>query len=151
MVADPALPLDSAAQPRLARYKPWFYAAAAYNFFWGTVNVLFPEAFFHLISMPVPDVMPPWQVIGMFVLVFAPGYNWVARHPERNYPFAIIGLLGKVLGPIGFAMSVATGQLPLAFGLTILTNDLIWWPAFALYLRDVAAARGGWRRLLDGA
>jgi len=63
----------------------------------------------------------------------------------------VIGLLGKVLGPIGFLWSVSTGQLPLIFGWTILTNDLIWWPAFGLYLREAARACGGWAALLRGA
>ena len=34
--------------------------------------------------------------------------------------------------------------------LTIVANDLIWWPAFALYLRDSARLRGGWRAMLRG-
>ena len=62
----------------------------------------------------------------------------------------MIGLLGKVLGPVSFIWSAGTGQLPLAFGLTILTNDLIWWPAFALFLRDAARASGGWAPLFRG-
>jgi hypothetical protein len=33
---------------------------------------------------------------------------------------------------------------------TILTNDLIWYPAFVSYLRRAAVERGGWRRLLSG-
>lgn len=28
-------------------------------------------------------------------------------------------------------------------GWTIITNDLIWWPAFILYLKEVSAKRGG--------
>jgi hypothetical protein len=27
------------------------------------------------------------------------------------------------------------GRLPLAFGLVIVANDLVWWPAFVTYLR----------------
>jgi hypothetical protein len=54
------------------------------------------------------------------------------------------------LGPIGFAWSLATGQLPLSFGWTIITNDLIWLPAFVLYLREMAARRGGVIRMLLG-
>ncbi len=84
--------------------------------------------------MPVPDPAAVWQAIGMFVLVFAPGYYWVARWPECNYPFAVVGLLGKVLGPIGFLWAAAGGQLPWAFGWAILTNDVIWWPLFVPFV-----------------
>ena len=61
-----------------------------------------------------------------------------------------IGLLGKILGPLGFVWSAWGGSLPLAFGWTLLTNDLIWWPAFGLYLRDAARLSGGWVKLLRG-
>jgi hypothetical protein len=86
----------------------------------------------------------------MFVWVYAPAYYWAARHPERYPQLILIGFLGKLAGPVGFVVSAFTGQLPLAFGLTILTNDLVWWPSFALYLRDAAQLRGGWVRLLSG-
>ena len=59
-------------------------------------------------------------------------------------------MLGKLLGPLGFLCAAASGALPLAFGLVILTNDVIWWPAFALYLRAAARLRGGWSALLAG-
>ena len=134
----------------LARYRPWFYAAALYNFVWGAVNIFFPGLFFKLIGMSPPNYLPLWQVVGMFVLVYAPAYWWAARDPLRHRHFIVIGLLGKLFGPIGFIWSAFNGQLPLAFGLTLLTNDLIWWPAFGLFLREAAQASGGWRKLLSG-
>lgn len=134
----------------LARYRPWFYAAALYNLAWGGLNVFVPQLFFRLLGVPAPNYVAIWQVVGMFVLVYAPAYWWVARHPARHRHLILIGLLGKLLGPIGFAWAVASGQLPLAFGWTILTNDLIWWPAFGLYLRDAARLSGGWVPLLKG-
>ena len=85
----------------------------------------------------------------MFVLVYAPAYWWAGRHPERHRHIIFIGLLGKLLGPVGFLWAVGRKQLPAAFGWTNLTNDLIWWPAFALYLRD-AANPGGWPAFLRG-
>ena len=134
----------------LARYRPWFYAAALYNLVWGSMMVLFPQLFFRLIGMPLPNYPALWQVVGMFVLVYAPAYWWAARYPTPHRHLILIGVLGKLLGPLGFVWSVAGGQLPLAFGWTILTNDLIWWPAFGLYLRDAARLGGGWRALLRG-
>jgi small multidrug resistance pump len=134
----------------LARYRPWFYAAALYNLLWGSSAILFPRLFFSLIGVPVPTLLPLWQCIGMFVLVYAPAYFWAGRHPERHAHLIAIGLLGKVLGPIGFVWALANGQLPLAFGLINVTNDLIWWPSFALYLRAAARYAGGWRAFLQG-
>ena len=134
----------------LARYRPWFYAAALYNLVWGVVNIIFPELFFRLVGMVPPSYPPLWQVVGMFVLVYAPAYWWAARFPARHRHLIVIGLLGKLLGPLGFVWSAWNGSLPLAFGWTLLTNDLIWWPTFALYLRDAARLNGGWVALLAG-
>ena len=134
----------------LLRYRPWFYAAALYNLFWGSVNVLFPFLFFDLVGMTRPNYVALWQVVGMFVLVYAPAYWWAARYPRRHSHLILVGLFGKVLGPIGFVWAVGTQQLPLAFGWTILTNDLIWWPAFFAYLQDAARVSGGWKTLLRG-
>jgi len=140
---------DTSTDP-LARYSPWLYAAALYNLIWGTVNSLFPGALFQFVGMPPPSYLPLWQGVDMFVLVYAPAYWWAARYPSRHRHLVFVGLLGKVLGPLGFVFSLATGQLPLAFGLTLITNDLIWWPAFTLFVRDAAHLSGGWRAFLSG-
>jgi small multidrug resistance pump len=134
----------------LQRYRPWLFAAACYNLVWGTVAVCFPAAYFDLIRIPAPNMLPLWQVLGMYLLVFVPGYWWAARDPVRHGHLVLIGLLGKTLGPLGFGWAVASSQLPLAFGLTILTNDLLWWPAFALFARDAARLAGGWGPLSRG-
>jgi small multidrug resistance pump len=134
----------------LARYRGWFYGAAIYNLVWGVTNILFPHLLFDLLKMPQPRYTALWQVVGMFVLVYAPAYWWAARFPYRHRQIVMIGLAGKLLGPIGFVWSLSNGALPLSFGWTILTNDLIWWPAFALYLKDVTALTGGVAPLLRG-
>lgn len=134
----------------LMRYRPWFYAAAVYNLVWGSLVILFPFLIFELLDMPAPNYAALWQVTGMFVLVYAPAYWWAGRYPARHRHLILIGLLGKILGPIGFVWAVAMRQLPLAFGWIILLNDIIWWPAFIAYLRDSARIYGGWSALLRG-
>jgi len=125
----------------LRKFQYWFYAAAIYNFFWGILNILFPKTYFRWIGLNLSINLPLWQVVGMFVLVYAPAYWWAGRFPERHYHLVLIGLIGKVLGPIGFIWSVISGQLPLAFGWVILTNDLIWLPAFFLYFAAILSER----------
>src|SRR5205085_183175 len=39
------------ASASLARYRPWFYAAALYNLAWGAINILFPRLLFDLVGM----------------------------------------------------------------------------------------------------
>ena len=95
---------------QLNRYRFWFYAAALYNLVWGALNVLAPQFYFQLLGLPLPKELPYWQVVGMFVLVYAPAYWWAGRHPERHGHLILIGLLGKVLGPVGFVFSFFTSQ-----------------------------------------
>lgn len=109
-------------------------AAAAYNVVWGAFVVLFPFALFRLLGMELPNYPQIWQCVGMIVGVYGVGYTIAALDPLRHWPIVLVGLLGKILGPIGFLAAVARGELPVSFGLTILTNDLIWWVPFALIL-----------------
>lgn len=134
----------------LARFRPWLYAAAMYNFLWGTSVILFPDWAFHLIRLPPPESTPFWQVVGMFVLVYAPAYAWAGRRPSVHAHIVMVGMLGKLLGPVGFLWALSEDELPLRFGLLLVTNDLIWWPSFVGYLHAAARLHGGWRRFLRG-
>ena len=58
---------------------------------------------------------------------------------------AAVGLLGKVLGPIGLLGLVATKVWPFETMILCLTNDFIWWIPFSIYLRDAwPFARRDW-------
>ena len=134
--------------------KPWMaqvlWAAAIYNLAWGGFVVLYPELPFRWAEMPPPNYPELWQCIGMMVGVYAYGYYLLAREPQRYAGLIWIGLAGKTLGPLGYLFSAATGSLPWTFGWVIVFNDLIWWPAFGLYCRDVARLCGGWKAFLFG-
>ena len=136
--------------PEMARYRPWLLAAAAYNAAWGSLTILAPTAIWDLIGALPPRYLGIWQVTGLFVLLFGIAYWWAARSPFQHRHLVVIGLIGKVLGPVGFVWAAATGDLPVAFGLTIITNDLIWLPAFIGFARDAARLSGGWRSLMTG-
>jgi len=134
----------------LTKYRNWFYAAALYNFVWGTITVLFPTLFWDTVGLDRPSYLPLWQVIGMFVLVYAPAYYWAGRYPEKYGLLILIGFIGKLFGPIGFVFALLTDQLPIEFGLNLITNDLIWWIPFALYLHQFAKTKGGWLPFIMG-
>ncbi|MBY0403384.1 MAG: redoxin domain-containing protein, partial [Cyanobacteria bacterium] len=110
-------------------------AAALYNIIWGAWVVLFPASYWHWMGMPLPNYLELWQCIGMIVGVYGVGYGIAAFDPYRHWPIVLVGFLGKVFGPLGFVFALVQGTLPLSFGITNLTNDLIWWVPFFLILK----------------
>ena len=120
--------------PRWMTFTMWL--AAVYNVVWGSWVVLFPLSAFRLLGMPPPNYPQIWQCVGMIVGVYGVGYACAARDPMRHWPIVLVGLLGKLCGPIGFMTSVYKGELPLKFGLLLLTNDFIWWIPFTLILHE---------------
>jgi peroxiredoxin len=109
-------------------------AAGVYNLLWGASMVLFPHWLWDAVAATRPNYPELWQCIGMIVGVYGLGYLIAARDPLRHWPIVLVGLLGKVFGPIGFLQAVLAGTFPPAFGWTILTNDLLWWIPFGMLL-----------------
>jgi small multidrug resistance pump len=110
------------------------WIAGIYNIIWGTSVILFPTLFFDLTGMPLPNYLMIWQCVGMIVGVYGVGYIIAAYRPLVHWPIVLVGFLGKIFGPIGFAFYLLQGAFPLQFGLTIITNDLLWWIPFGLIL-----------------
>lgn len=109
-------------------------AAGIYNLCWGVFVVLFPQAPFRWAGMAPINYPEIWQCVGMIVGVYGIGYIIAAYNPFRHWPIVFVGLLGKILGPIGMAEAIIKERLPLAAAWTCVTNDLIWWFPFALIL-----------------
>ena len=119
--------------------QPWMktvlLAAGCYNLLWGACAVLFPGTILQWLGMETTSITSNfWQCIGMMVGVFGVGYLIAARNPYLHWPLTLIGLLGKIFGPIGFALAAITESLPISFGWILLTNDLIWWIPFGMIL-----------------
>ena len=110
--------------------------------------VLAPLHAFALAGIEPPRYPEIWQCLGMVIGVYGVGYAIAARSPFRYWPIVFVGLLGKVLGPVGCIWYAVQGTVPWAtFGL-IVFNDLVWWGPFAAIL--VAARRDARRVRNDG-
>lgn len=110
-------------------------AAAAYNLIWGSLVIALPTTTLKWCGFTQPVVYPQlWQCIGMIVGVYGIGYGIAAFDSVRHWPIVLVGLLGKVFGPLGMAQNILAGDLPFSAARTILTNDLIWWLPFILIL-----------------
>ncbi len=108
--------------------------AAVYNVVWGAWVILFPNHLFDLTGIDRPNYPGIWQCVGMIVGVYGIGYWIAAKDFVTHWPIVLVGFIGKILGPIGFLQSVYTGLLPWSWGVTILTNDVVWWLPFAAML-----------------
>lgn len=116
----------------------WLWAAGIYNLTWGMLTIVWPHFLFDLTGAERVNYPEIWQCVGMIVGVYGIGYVIAAGYPRTHWPIVLVGLLGKIFGPIGFVVALQRGTFPPLFGLTILTNDLLWWIPFALILRDAA-------------
>jgi hypothetical protein len=122
--------------PRRRLHRLVFLVAGAYNIAWGLYAVYDPQWLFRFAGMPQSNYPQIFACLGMVVGLYGVIYLEVARVPERGWLLAAVGLLGKILGPIGLAKLIWTGAWPRATLILCLTNDLIWWIPFSLYLFD---------------
>ena len=127
------------------RHRRWhravFIAAGIYNIAWGVYSSLDPQWLFRFAGMPLSNTPEIFACLAMVVGLYGVVYFEIARKPERGFVLAAVGLAGKILGPIGTAVLLMRGVWPMRAVVLCLTNDVIWWIPFALYLRDVWPAR----------
>jgi len=126
-------------RPRLSRrslHRATFTAAGVYNIAWGLYSAVDPQWLFRFSGLPLQNHPEIFACLAMVIGLYGVLYLEVARLPERGFLLAAVGLVGKVLGPIGLARLIWIGQWPLASAVLCLTNDFIWWIPFGIYLRD---------------
>ena len=119
-----------------------FLAAGVYNLGWGAYSVIDPQWLFRFSDMRPQNYPEIFACLGMVIGLYGILYLEVARFPERGWLIAAVGLLGKLLGPLGLLQLIGSSQWPLATGILCVTNDLIWWIPFGLYLYDAGPSVG---------
>ena len=121
---------------RAPYYRLIFGLAALHNLAFGLWAGLAPYGFFDLFHLRRPLYPAIWSCLGMVVGTYGLGYAYAALRLDRALPFIAIGLLGKVLGPIGWVLIVRSDEWPVRTFPLVLFNDLVWWVPFALFLLD---------------
>ena len=112
-------------------------AAGVYNLIWGIITVIYPEFYFTFAGMNHNNFPEIWQCVGMIIGVYGIGYIIAAYNPFKHWPIILIGLLGKILGPIGYLNAYCKGTFTLKAGIINITNDLIWLIPFTIILLHV--------------
>jgi hypothetical protein len=108
--------------------------AGIYNICWGIFTIIFPSAYFTFAGMQTNNYPEIWQCVGMVVGVYGIGYFIAASDPYRHWPIVLVGLLGKILGPIGYINALMHERFTPKAGITNITNDLIWLIPFTIIL-----------------
>ena len=121
---------------RAPYYRIVFGLAALYNLAFGLWAGFAPYAFFDFFHLRPPLYPSIWSCLGMVVGTYGLAYGYAALRLDRAAPFIAIGLLGKVLGPIGWVLTVRSGEWPVRTLTLILFNDIVWWLPFGLFLID---------------
>jgi len=124
---------------RIARrrfHQTVFIAAGVYNILWGLFSVFRSQWLFQFSGMPLQNYPQIFACLGMVVGLYGIIYLEIARAPERGWLLAAVGFTGKVLGPIGLVQLILYGSWSPSTAKLSLTNDLIWWIPFAIYLYD---------------
>lgn len=111
-----------------------FVAAGVYNVLWGLYAAVDPQWFFRFSGLEPLNHPEIFACLGMVIGLYGLLYLEVARRPEGGFLIAAVGLAGKVLGPLGLAVLIASGRWPLRSIVLCLTNDLSWWVPFSIYL-----------------
>jgi hypothetical protein len=117
-------------------HRATFVAAGLYNIAWGLFAVCDPQWLFRYAGMPLLNYPEIFACLGMVIGLYGLIYLEVARSPERGWLLAAVGLAGKILGPLGLLQLIYRGVWPPAAFVMCVTNDLIWWVPFAIYLYD---------------
>lgn len=117
--------------------------AGAWHLVLGASIMISPEAFFTLTGLDLPNYMQLWEGAGVMAAVMGIGYVIAARDPLRYWPVILIGLIPKIVSPIGVVWGFWQRELPTALGTLVLVNDVAWWVPFSMLLwyavRDEAA------------
>ena len=100
---------------------------------WGCFIVLMPTraAAAYGLAGPPHDLFL-WQGTGLIILLLGTGYLIASSNPLQHWAVVLIGLLAKILGPIGMLVAVMRGEISANVLWLLPMNDLIWWVPFSI-------------------
>ena len=110
-----------------------FALAGCYNIAFGAWVSIWPLQFFEICRIEPPRYPSIWACVGMVVGVYGFLYWYAAWRLDSGRPIIAVGLLGKVLGPIGMLFAI-NDEWPRRIAMVNVYNDLIWWLPFTLFL-----------------
>lgn len=104
---------------------------------WGIFIILWPQrsSLSYGLAKPPTDMFL-WQGTGLVIFLFGFGYGLASTNPRQHWGIVLVGLLSKVLGPIGMSWAVLQQDVPARVLLLLPINDIVWWIPFALIVSN---------------
>lgn len=111
----------------------WLILGGIHSIVWGLGIILMPgpASAIYGLSAPPHDLFL-WQGTGLVIVLFGTGYLIAASSPFHHWAVVLIGLLAKVLGPIGMLVAVLRGEVSANVLWLLPVNDVIWWIPFSI-------------------
>ncbi len=113
-----------------------FILAGIYNITWGLWVSIDPTWLFRFAEMPIPTYPEIFVCVGMIVGLYGVVYLEIARKLEKGFVLALVGFIGKILGPMGIFYYMYIGKWTFPAIIMNVTNDFIWLIPFGIYLYD---------------
>lgn len=113
-----------------------FTLAGIYNICWGLYSSYDPQWLFRFAGMSPINYPEIFACLGMVIGLYGVIYLEIARRPEKGFVLALVGFVGKVLGPLGAVYYIYIGKWTPSAIIMNVTNDFIWLIPFAIYLYD---------------
>lgn len=119
-------------------------AAAAQCVSWGLFILAMPARSSVIYGLREPPrELFLWQGTGLVIFLYGVGYAISASNPLKHWAVILVGLLAKVLGPMGMLNSVMRDEMPSRVLILLPINDIVWWIPFGMILLQAFRLRKG--------
>ena len=114
--------------------------ACAHCCLWGIFVILMPATSARVYGFEQPiSELALWKGTGLVIFLYGIGYGIAATDPERHWAVVAIGLIAKILGPIGMCWAAWRGEVPVTVLYLLPFNDVLWWyPFFRIVQHGIA-------------
>ena len=111
--------------------------SSVHSILWGLFIIVMPLTASRVYGFDTPprDTFL-WQGVGLVIILFGIGYAIAALDPFRHWAVVLIGLLAKVIGPMGMIIAVARDEVSSGVLRLLPVNDVMWWIPFAVIVAE---------------
>lgn len=111
--------------------------AALHCLVWGVFIIAWPtrSALVYGFEEGITDEFL-WRGTGLSIVLFGLGYGLGSIDPRRHVGPILLGLIAKILGPLGIMMSVVNGQVSSKVLWLLPVNDVVWWIPLTIIVCD---------------